>query len=202
MPIGTALALLVSLEAAGSRPMPSPADSVLVCLAPPTAQMVGGRNAETVAAVQQAFTEYLTGPTMGVVALKAKLPSQAREEAKRAGCGTVLFTTVKHQRGDPNGLLGKVAGRIESSTWRVAATTRSAATKELAQAAAATAHDVAGSVKSKDQVTLEYRLESAAGAVLAKGDDSEKADSDGDDILTPLIEKAAEAVAAAASAPR
>lgn len=176
-------------------------DSALVCLAPASAQMLGGKSAEAITAVQDAFTGYLTGPTIGVVALKAKLPSQARAEAKTSKCGSVLFATVKQQRSDPGSLLNKVAGRVETQAWRVASTSKSATTRELARTAASTARDVAGAVKAKDQLSLEFRLESIEGAILAKGSDSKKAGSDGEDLLTPLVEKAAEAVATAAPRP-
>ena len=79
----------------------------------------------------------------------------------------------------------------------MAAKARSSATKELAQAAAKTARDVAGSIKSKDELSLGYRLESPEGAILASGNEKRKAGSDGEDLMTPLVEKAAEAIAAA-----
>ncbi len=194
-----ALSLLLSLPPTPARVPGS--DSVLICMAPVTAQMAGGQNAGAVAAVREAFGSYLSGPTLGVVTLAAKLPSQAREEAKRAGCKAVLFASVKHERSSPSSLLGKVAGRVETQAWQVAAKTRSAAAKELAQTAAKTARDVAGSIKSKDELSLGYRLESADGAILASGNDKRKAGADGEDLMTPLVEKAAEAIAAAVAKP-
>ena len=192
------LHLLAIPPAAGTTPAP---DSVLICIAPVTAQMAGGQNAGAVTAVREAFGSYLTGPTLGVVTLTAKLPSQAREEAKRSGCQAILFATVKHERSNPGSLLGKVAGRVETQAWQVAAKTRSAAARELVQAAAKTARDVAGSIKSKDELSLGYRLESPDGAILASGNDKRKAGADGEDLMTPLVEKAAEAIAAAVAKP-
>lgn len=197
MPTFTAaLALVLSLPPAPARP--TDADSVLICMAPVAAQMNGAGGAEATTAVREAFGSYLTGPTLGVVTLASKLPSQAREEAKRAHCHAVLFTTVKHERGNAGGLLEKVAGRVETQAWQVAAKARSATTRDLAQATAKTARDVAGSIKNKDEMTLTYRLESLEGAILVSGSDKRRASADGDDVLTPLIEKAAEAIASAA----
>lgn len=193
------VSLFLSLQPAGARV--SGPDSVLICMAPVTAQMVGGPGTQAVTAVREAFASYLTGPTLGVVTMASKLPAQAREEAKRAGCKAVLFATVKQERSNPSSLLGKVAGRVETQAWQVAARTKSAATKELVQAAAKTARDVAGSIKSKDELTLGFRLESPEGATLASGNDRRKAGSDGEDLLTPLVEKAAETIAAAVAKP-
>ena len=197
--IGTAQSLFLAIASATAAVRT--ADSTLICFAPVTAQMAGGQNAETVTAVRDAMGSYLTGPTLGVVTLAAKLPSQAREEAKRAGCRAVLFVSVKHERSNPSSLLGKVAGRVETQAWQAAARARTAAAKELAQTAAKTARDVAGSIKSKDELSLGYRLESPEGAVLASGTDKRKAGADGEDLMTPLIEHAAEAIAAAVAKP-
>ena len=76
-----------------------------ICLAPTKAEMVGG-NAETaVTAVRETFTSFLTGPSLSVTPLTARLVSQAREEAKQANCPYVLITSIKHQRKQDNGLL-------------------------------------------------------------------------------------------------
>jgi len=62
-----------------------------------------------------------------------------------------------------------------------------------------TVAQMASSIKAKDELILEYKLEATdgAGPSMAKAEKA-KARADGEDVLTPLIEKAAEAVAAAA----
>jgi hypothetical protein len=57
--------------------------------------------------------------------------------------------------------------------------------------------DYAYGSRSKDELTLKYRLESGSGAVLAEKSEKQKAKSDGEDLLTPVVQRAAEAVAAA-----
>jgi ABC-type uncharacterized transport system substrate-binding protein len=52
-------------------------------------------------------------------------------------------------------------------------------------------------VKTKDEMTLSYRLESATGQVLSEDKSSRKAQSDGEDVLTPLVQKAAEKIVSA-----
>lgn len=59
--------------------------------------------------------------------------------------------------------------------------------------------DVAYSFKSKDELELTYRLDSPTGAVLIDKTEKRAAKSDGEDVLTPLVEKASEAIAAVAA---
>lgn len=176
-------------------------DSVLVCLPPATATNGAAADPGTADAARQTLASYLTGPTLGSVLTAAKLATQAREEAKRSGCRGVVFVTVKlvHAAAGGNPLLGKLATKIETQVYR--ATTRTnALTRDAAREAAGAARDLARSVKSKDELTLEYRLESLAGAVVVKNSTSRKAGADGEDLLTPLLEGAAEAVAGAVAA--
>jgi hypothetical protein len=67
-----------------------------------------------------------------------------------------------------------------------------------AGAATSAASDYAASSRVKDELTLKYRLESAAGKVLIEKSDKRKATLDGEDLLMPLVQPAAEAVVQAA----
>lgn len=58
------------------------------------------------------------------------------------------------------------------------------------------ATDMAATTKAHDELELSYRLESETGTVLMEGKSRQKAKSDGDDLLTPLVEHAAEEIAA------
>lgn len=198
-----ALALIVLASAASaqqSRPR-----TARICLAPASAQMASGNNAEAVDAVRESFTAYLTGPTLGVASLTARLASQAREEARLAGCGYVLFTTLKHARKEGGGgFLGRLAGSaVESGAREMTGVAHSATVRvaagAAAGAAASAARNMANDVKQRDELTLEYRLEGADGGVLVKGGGKRRAKSDGEDLLTPLVEEAAEKIAGAAS---
>jgi hypothetical protein len=71
------------------------------------------------------------------------------------------------------------------------------AASAAAGAASAAAWDFATAVRTKDELTLTYRLEGADGAKLVEKTEKRKAESDGEDLLTPLVERAAEAIAAA-----
>src|SRR5205085_9519441 len=115
-----------------------------------------------------------------------------------------LFTTVSHVRktSTSNGLLGRMAGSaVQQGAYAVGFAAGSAvgrvAANVAAGAAGAAAYNYSTSVKTKDELTLGTRLESADGRVLVERTEKRKAQSDGEDLITPLVAKAAEAVAGA-----
>jgi hypothetical protein len=181
----------------------APADGPLICLAPAAVEAAPS-GSDPVAAVRETFSSFLTGPTLGVKALDARLESQVRQEAKLAGCKYLLLPTVKHQRKTGGGLLSRVAGSAaEQGAWSVAAGAGSTAGRIAASAAAGAARtaawDYSHNFRSKDELTLAWRLEGPVGAELKKGKAKKKAESDGEDVLTPLVQGASEAIAAAVS---
>ena len=191
---------LLATDSLAAQGTPAPAR---ICIAPPTAQVASGNSTDAANAVRDAFTAYLTGPTLTVTPLTARLASQAHEEAKQAGCPHVLYTALKHERKQGNNMLGRMAGSVaEGAAWELRGSASSAAGRVAASAAASAAstaaRSFAGNVKSKDEITLDYRLETGDGTIVVKNAGKAKAESDGQDLLTPLIERAAEAVAAAA----
>ena len=173
-----------------------------ICLAPSNVE-AAPTGVDPVAAVRDAFTSFLTGPTLAVQPLNARLRSQVREEAKLAGCRFLLFPSVKHERkSGGGGIFGKVAsGAVQQGAWAVSGSAGSTVGRVVAGAAAGAAssavYDYASSSRNKDELTLTYRLESGAGAVLIEKSEKRKAKSDGEDLLTPLVQRAAEAIDAA-----
>ncbi|HKS56592.1 MAG TPA: hypothetical protein VJS12_14965 [Steroidobacteraceae bacterium] len=168
--------------------------SLRICLAPATAQAALGNSADVIGAVRETFTSFLTGPTVAVMPLESRLAGQAREEAKLAQCPYVLFPTVRHER-KSSGMLGRIAaGAIQSGAWEAVGRAPSSATRVLAgtAAAGASSYSVYSQIKSRDEMNLEYRLESGDGRVLVEKAGQRKAGSDGEDLLTPLVQNAAE----------
>jgi hypothetical protein len=80
-----------------------------ICLAPASAHTTGD-NTQAANAVRETFTSFLTGPTLVVIPLSARVESQARIEARQHDCPFVLFTTLeqKHKK--------KGGGLLTSST--------------------------------------------------------------------------------------
>lgn len=176
-----------------------------ICLAPVTVEATPA-GMDPVAAVRDAFTSFLTGPTLAVQPLTARLQSQAREEAKLAGCRFLLLPSIKHERktGGGGGLLGKVAGAaVQQGAWAVAGSAGSTAERVVAGAAAGVASSAvsgyASGSQQSDELTISYRLESAEGKVLLKKSEKRKAKSAGEDLLTPVVQRAAEAIAETAT---
>ena len=192
-----ALAALVATPLAAQNP---PAKST-ICLAPTTAQMASGNAADGSTAVRETFASYLTGPTLAAAPLNARLASQAREEAKQASCRYVLYTSMKLERGKSGGgAFGRmIGGAVESSAWELRGAASSPAGRiaagAAARAAVEAARGLATNVKTKDELTLDWRLETVDGGVIARNSTKAKASSDGQDLLTPMVERAAETIA-------
>lgn len=198
------LVVLVMMAAPGTASAQDSAAVKRICLAPATVEASASSDA-AIGAVQEAFTTYLSGPTLATQPLKARLTSQVRQEAHQAGCPYLLLATVKHEKKRGSGILGRVAaGAVQQGAWEAGMGSGSAAGRIAGQAAygaagAAATAAYASTFHAKDELTLSYRLESPEGKVLAEDRDKRKAKADGEDLLTPLVEKAAEAIAGVVS---
>ncbi|RPI20532.1 MAG: hypothetical protein EHM61_26835 [Acidobacteria bacterium] len=171
-----------------------------VCLAPARAQMVTGGNEDAVQAVRDTFSTFLNGPRLTVTALTARLESQVREEARQGECVYLLLTSLTHKR-KGRGVFSKIATDSGNSTlFRIPAGSTVASDIAIAAAtgAASGALRVAAEIKEKDELRLEYRLEEPdQSRVIVEKIEKAKASADGQDVLTPLVQKAAETIATA-----
>ncbi|HLM61806.1 MAG TPA: hypothetical protein VK308_13455, partial [Pyrinomonadaceae bacterium] len=153
-----------------------------------------GVNAQELsAAVQNTLAEYLKMPNIEIVRLEAKLPQALEAEAKEKECDFVIHANVSHKKGG-GGLFGKtlgklsetVAGRAYGSADHVGKTT---------QITIMTAAAASGNVKAKDQITLEIKLIAAGSqSPIAAKQFQAKAKSDGEDIITQVVEQAAQMI--------
>jgi outer membrane lipoprotein SlyB len=196
MMTGRSLWLLAAVALALNAQAADTSSSLRICLAPATAQAALGNSADMIGAVRETFTSFLTGPSVAVKPLDSRLAGQAREEAKLAECPYVLFPTVRHER-KSSGMLGRIAaGAIQSGAWEAAGRAPSSTTRVLAGTASAGAasYSVYSQIRSRDVLNLEYRLESGDGRVLVDKKSQRNAGSDGEDLLTPLVQSAAEDV--------
>ena len=176
-----------------------------ICLAPASVEASASSDA-AISAVQEALTSYLAGPTLQTHPLKARLTSQAKQEAQQAGCPYLLLITLKHEKKRGSGLLGRMAAEAaQQGAWEAGVASGSTAGRIAGQAAygaaGQAAYNYASNFHAKDELTLAYRLESPDGKVLAENKEKGKAKADGEDLLSPLVQKAAEAVAGAVARP-
>lgn len=190
------LAAFATSSASQEKPSPA-ADAPCVAIVLPSVQ--GVDDSTTVAmSVRGLFQSYLTGPSLRSIALDAKLPSQAYQEAIQKQCTKVLTVSLSRKAGGN--------GRSKVATAAQAAGTAAGyipggGIGEIAVAGAAASAQAIGSLASstraKDEMRIEYRVTTVDGApVLATKTDSRKAQSNGEDIVTPLVERAANAIAA------
>lgn len=190
--------------AAGAPPLAAGPEPARICLAPTAVE--AGSIGDAAGAVRETFAGFLTGPRFAITQLESRLESQAREEAKAGGCPYLLLTRVKHtHKQSGGGILGRAAaGAAQQGAWSAGTAIGSVGGRVAAGAAAgaagAAAASYASTIKSKDELTLSYRLESAAGAALLERSEKHKAGSDGEDLLTPMVQQAAEAIVSAVSA--
>ncbi|HEX9961780.1 MAG TPA: hypothetical protein VGB00_12650 [Pyrinomonadaceae bacterium] len=156
-----------------------------------------GLNAtELAGAIQNTLGEYLKGTKIELVQLEAKLAAAVESEAEQKECDYVLYAQVSHKKGGGGfGMFSKIApaignivpvAGIGSRTGQIAG--------QVANTTIYTAANAAGNVKSKDELTLEIKLNSNGGAAALAKQYKTKAKSDGEDIISPLVEQAATAI--------
>ena len=194
-----ALCLALPFPAApqDASPPVSPSTRVCIAMALPSVQGVEGSASDVAAAVRELFTNFLKGPSIDVVALDARLSSQANEEAKQKSCGHVLLVSLIRKRGG-GGLLGRALGQAgTSAAWGLpAGGVAGAVVRSAVIAGAQVATDLASNTRANDEMRLQYRVASPDGRVIVKlKEEKSKASVNGEDLLTPLVQTASESIA-------
>ncbi|MCA1568500.1 MAG: hypothetical protein LC803_23200 [Acidobacteria bacterium] len=138
-------------------------------------------------AVRNMLVSNLNGSTLEVVALEAQQTQGVESEAREKECDYVLYSTVVHKKGGGGGFGGFLKKSAAIAAGGV-----------VAPVEGNRQGGVAGSLKAKDELTLEYKLQRGADSVVANTLKA-KAKSDGDDIISQLAGQAAAAVRAAAA---
>jgi hypothetical protein len=195
-----ALALTAHSGSAHAQDGVLPAKSpgvVRIGLVKPSVQMGSGESTQASDAVRSLLAEYLSGPTMEVALLNSRLPSQFAEEARQADCDFTMSSTLVHRPGGQSVALGRALGTLAGQV-PYAGAGGNVVQSVVVSSLLTTAADFASNVKAKDEMRLEYRLATTGAAKpLLKKTAKARASADGEDLLTPLVEKAAEAVGAA-----
>lgn len=193
-------ALLATLALAGPDAAWAGENPACVAVVLPSAHGIAGDAGDFSESLRELLISYLSGPTLQAVPLEARLASQALEEAEQKDCGHVLLTSVTRKR-DEGSKLGKflqqAAGPAASYGMPYGGGAAEAAVRGAVVGGAYAISSMAQTSKARDEVTLEYRI-GTPGTVLQATPQrgSAKAKTDGEDLLTPLMEKAAESIAA------
>jgi hypothetical protein len=196
---------------AGQAPAPAATKS-RICLVLPKAQLgQGSSGADVGEPVRQTMIAYLSGPTVEIIPLAARIPVQVDAEAQQSACEYVLYTSVVQKKGGGGfGKLLAAAAPIASvmlpgvgglagnygaiMAGQAVASAASAAAAQNAQQEAMEAINGASeqNIKKGDEVTLEYQLTKAGVTEpFATHSSSAKAKAKGEDLLSPLIEQTA-----------
>ena len=162
----------------------------------PSVRGADGDATATATSLRELLSSYLAGPKLRVIQLDARLAVQAIEEAREKQCNHVVVSTLTRKRSGGSGIgkaLGNAAG---SAAWYVpyGGTATSAVVRGAAVAGAHAVSELAGSTREKDEMTIEYSLARPGGATTAPKRESLKAKADREDLVTPLVERVAEAI--------
>jgi hypothetical protein len=220
------LALLLLADPGGSGAAPqSAADAaaatagrVTIGVAMPHAQLGQGSSGTDVGGpLLQTLVSYLHGPAVDVIPLESRIPQQIDAEAAQKNCGYVLYSSVEHKHSTSlGGLLraaapfasalpmlgamgGAAGGNMAAAAVAQGAMSASAAAMQQ-QAMAQMTGAQQSSIKSGDTLTLEYKLVAPGQSAPFKSETLQaKAKADGEDVLSPLVERLAANVVGAAT---
>lgn len=151
---------------------------------------------------RKAFVQYLSGPAAEIIELESMVSVQQTAEAKQKGCDYIFSTTVTQEKKGGGGGLGK-AFKTASSAASIASDAgyQTGASSTVSNAGWHTSNglykagDLAQGVKAKSEVTMTYDLvKVGVKESTVNGKLSAKAKKDNEDIITPMIEKAVNAV--------
>lgn len=149
------------------------------------------------AAIQNTLGQYLKGTKVEIVQLDARLAAAQAEEAKQKECDYIVVATANHKKGGGGGFgFGKMLGQVVGQTGigQTGSVVGNIA-GQMATTAIVTAGSMSGSVKSKDELTLDLRLQSTTDNSTALSKQFKaKAKGDGDDIISNIVEQAAQAI--------
>jgi hypothetical protein len=205
---------LASAQVAAPQALgPKVPGKIRIGVAPPDAQLGQGNNAgaDYSTPIRNAEVALMSGPAVEIAALDSHIAMQIQAEAQQKQCDFILFSgvAVKHSSGGGFGKFMKMAAPVASMTpmgamgrgmgGAVAAQAASAAASAAAMSAQQQAMNQLsgfnGQIKSKDDVTVEYQLVATGqSSPLAQNSLKGKAKSDGEDVLTPLLQQAAASV--------
>jgi hypothetical protein len=198
-------AIASAAPASGGQAAADPAsaaktNTVCVAIVLPMIEGATGDAAALAESVRAVFTSYLTGPSLKALPLEARLSSQAAEEARQKDCVRILTVGMVLKRsGGGNALAGAVTRAAGTAAYYAPVSGAGGAiARGTAMAGAEAVASAATSTRAKDEMRMDYRVTSPDGAtILAPKSEKAKAKADGEDLVTPLVAKAAAAVAAA-----
>jgi uncharacterized protein YcfJ len=202
-PVNNSTTSVPSAGNSSSSVGPKKAGVIRIGLVMPRVQLSAGDTAQAAEALRSNLASYLKTPSVEVVSLTARLASGAAEEARQSECDYVLHVSMSVKKGGGGSMFGRALGNIAGSAAGHIPGGGSATTGAARSAAIGgvyTTATIVSSIKAKDEVTLEYKLEPTNQANKGLANTAKaKASRDGEDVVTGLIERAASEVVATVS---
>lgn len=203
-----------AMTAAPQQLGPKAPGKIRIGVAPPEAQLGQGNNAgaDYSTPIRNVEVALMSGPAIEIAALESHVALQLQAEAQQKQCDYILLSgvTVKHSSGGNFGKFMKIGQTAASfnpavmmtksvgtmvAAQTVASATQQMAAQQMQQQAISQLAGFNGQVKSKDDVTVQYQLVATGqGTPLVQNTLQGKAKSDGEDVLTPLLQQTANAV--------
>jgi hypothetical protein len=153
-----------------------------------------GMNPQQLAlAVQNTLMENLKASNIEAIPIEGAGGIQA--EAQQKECDYLVFASVTHKKGGGGfgSFMNSAAGKVASNVGYGSGTAGVVATNAVVAAT------VAQNIKAKDEMTLDVRLERPGASTSTFAQQYKgKAKAAGEDMITPLVQQAAQAVLAAA----
>jgi len=191
-------AALAAHAAAGGATAVAAGQPACIAISLPSIRGIDGNATEVARSLRELIASFLTGPSLRAISLDARLPALALEEAGQKECGFLLTATATRQK--HTGRFGRVMGQAAgAAAWHLpyGSGVATAATRTAVVTGAVAVSTFAAETRAKDEMQVEYRLVAADGSVVRDGIDRAKAKSDGEDLLTPIVERLAGIVLAA-----
>ena len=202
--LAVAAALFIAFAPVFAENAPSPAsqgsgDEVCIAVVQPLVTGVEGQADSVGTGVRNLFVSFLTGPSMKAVPLEARLGSQATEEARQKNCPRVLTVTLEEKHHGNHSKFKAITQAAGSAAGYVPYTGLGAHVGvDAAVLGTEAVASVASNTRANDEMTLDYSVSSTDGkTILSRKSDKAKAHSDGEDLITPLVAKAADVIATA-----
>jgi len=188
---------------------PKAPGKIRIGVAPPDAQLGQGNNAgaDYSTPIRNAEIALMSGPAIEIAPLDSHLAVQLQAEAQQKQCDYILFSAVSVKHSSSGfGKFMKVGSMAASMTpmgamahgmgGAVAASAAGMAATQIAQQQAVSQlAGFNGQIKSKDDVTVQYQLVATGQSTpVVQNSLAGKAKSDGEDVLTPLLQQAATTV--------
>jgi hypothetical protein len=175
---------------------PKAADAIRIGIVTPRTSVVGGGAASTqeAEALRQTMTSFLAGSTIETIELKARLDSLALSEGKKRECDYVLYTTLVRKTTAHSSGSGPSIGSIMGGVGGTGVGNK--VPRGVTTGMSSVSTTIGALTKAKDEISFEFKLMAIDGTphTVAGSVAKAKAKTDGEDILTPLIEIAAQAI--------